>query len=1603
MNKGVSPYAFGVNISNSWYDLGTVSSSGAWHLIPNGGISSSTTFPLSITFTGSGTAANAWLNQSGVASSATLPEIGGQFTMTSNVGNANKSSAYKIALTTSVVGGANSADIYALNTIASGYNTQLITGIESDINVNGGAPGGLGASNAAYGFVSTTGGLSPITAGYWAVAYNTASMVDAFASSGNVTQSDFHATSTAPYGLLLSGNNTGLQILGPGFNVTPSGAVNTSSANVTTAANGYYLNNKHTLYDDGSYVVLTNHNAAVPAIALANLYSYYNADNQFFRNTATSQNYLTLSPTAAALTLKTSVATSGPAWGSFTTNWDQLSSNVNSFPSSSTFGAGTVSIASAVTGLMNVPSTDTAGNANFAVAGYGMTASTSKGAVGLFGLGTVNADGLLSAGISAWGGNTVTTNGGATNPPANTGHTNAVLYGWEYDFNISALSGGAAPNVALRGLYFIGASQIQTTSIATTIDIDGLNYTGSKIPWKIGLNTNDGAVTNAINIGANAVNTGSTSAGSQPITFNGYQAGVAKAASIYSDPFGNLILNPQSGTAVVSNGIVYPGTDNSYSLGLSSNRWLNVYSLGLSLGNTSNSNITKLQAGVATAAVTYTLPTSAPGGSNYALVANSGGVMSWVNPTTFPSGTLTVGTTPTSGGATGQLMYDSGSVLQESANLVFASNTLTVGKATSTTGALALGGATSGTATITAQATAGTPTLTLPNTSGTLVSTASAPLSISSTTGAISITGAAGQILAGSTPAFTATPTLGVNATTTGTLGFANGGTTGATVTVQNNGATTAYNFNLPTSAGTSGQPLLSGGGGSSAMTFGTLGVGAGGTGLTIGTSGGIPYFNATNTMASSALLAQYQLVVGGGAGAAPATLGATGSAGQHLQSGGAAANPSWTTATFPATTTAGTILASGSANAVTATATPTLGVQGTTQGTLTFANTNVGAFPTTIQSSNSATAAATYTLPTATPGTNGYVLTATTAGVMSWTAPSALAAVLTVGTTATSGGAAGQLMYDSGSVLQESANLLFSSNTLTVGKASTATGGVALANTGSAFTTTIQAGVNTPASWTLTLPVAVPAANGAVLTSTTAGASSWVSVLPVANGGTNCSAASITCFNNITGFTASGTTGTTSTNLVFSTSPTLVTPVLGVATGTSLALNGATIGTNALAVTGTTALSSTLTSAAHTITATSANALTVGQTGLTNPAFNVSSSAVGTGINVTAAAAGSGVAVATTSSGTNENLTIDAKGTGNIYLSSVSTGSVGIGNSNPFYKLDVTGAARAYGITSTALSTPGTPTVGTIGAGSLAAGTYLAKVVAVDALGGTTIASAEVSSGAVGASSSIPYTWTAVPGAVSYQLWFTSGATNTEANYFTTTTASYTLTTTAGATAGTPTGGPTTNNTGGINSTGALNITTARQYNGFILSNAGTQIVTFNGLTANNDGGTLSLFNAGVSNIRLSGYTGLANYINNGGTLCIGATSCTYTLDVTGDINTSTIYRVGGKVLVSATAPTIASGFNTSPTISANNGPAAFTINTGTTAATNAGVITLPTAATGWACHAHFQAAPTTTNFVVQQTATTTTSATFNTYGNTGTNNSWPASTTIVVSCFAY
>lgn len=86
--------------------------------------------------------------------------------------------------------------------------------------------------------------------------------------------------------------------------------------------------------------------------------------------------------------------------------------------------------------------------------------------------------------------------------------------------------------------------------------------------------------------------------------------------------------------------------------------------------------------------------------------------------------------------------------------------------------------------------------------------------------------------------------TIGTNATTSGTLALANGGGSGASITIQNLGATSAYNFNLPTTAGGAGSVLTSQGGGSTSMTWGTAFANP------MTTLGDIMYENATPAVA---------------------------------------------------------------------------------------------------------------------------------------------------------------------------------------------------------------------------------------------------------------------------------------------------------------------------------------------------------------------------------------------------------------------------------------------------------------------------------------------------------------------------------------------------------------------------------------------------------------------------------------------------------------------------------------------------------------------------------------------------------------------------------
>jgi len=219
------------------------------------------------------------------------------------------------------------------------------------------------------------------------------------------------------------------------------------------------------------------------------------------------------------------------------------------------------------------------------------------------------------------------------------------------------------------------------------------------------------------------------------------------------------------------------------------------------------------------------------------------------------------------------------------------------------------------------------------------------------------------------------------------------------------------------------------------ALTLGAaLPVASGGTGLTAGTSGGIPAYTASGTLTSSGVLNQYGVVIGGGAGAVPTST-AVGTATHVLTSNGAGVAPTFqalpgggvttfnagTTGFTPSTATSGAVTLAGTlaiANGGTGTTSTTFANLTTNvTGTLPIANGGTGTTSTTFAN---LTTNVTGTLPianggtngTATPtangvvygtgstiaytaaGTTGQVLTATTSSAPTWATPSSSALV---------------------------------------------------------------------------------------------------------------------------------------------------------------------------------------------------------------------------------------------------------------------------------------------------------------------------------------------------------------------------------------------------------------------------------------------------------------------------------------------------------------------------------------------------------------------------------------------------------------------------------
>ena len=274
-----------------------------------------------------------------------------------------------------------------------------------------------------------------------------------------------------------------------------------------------------------------------------------------------------------------------------------------------------------------------------------------------------------------------------------------------------------------------------------------------------------------------------------------------------------------------------------------------------------------------------------------------------------------------------------------------------------------------------------------------------------------------------------------------------------------------------------------------------------------------------------------------------------------------------------------------------------------------------------------------------------------------------AAAGSVAIGTTTITSGTSGRVLYDNAGVLGEltvtgSAGSVVLSTSPTI--ASPTFSGT-VAGAGTIPNSVLVNAATTVNGQTCTL--------GSTCTITATAASITVGTTTVASGTDQ-----FVLYNNAGVLANLGTSGTGLLARV--NTPNFTTPVLGVATGTSLALNGCTIGTNALCASGTAA-----------ITSSSASALAVGLNGATNPALLVDASTASsaTGLSVKSAAAGAGFALAVISSGTNESLTIDAKGSGTITLGGTSTGAITLTRATTI------SAALTYGGVTLANSVTGT------------------------------------------------------------------------------------------------------------------------------------------------------------------------------------------------------------------------------------------------------------------------------------------------------------------------
>ena len=136
---------------------------------------------------------------------------------------------------------------------------------------------------------------------------------------------------------------------------------------------------------------------------------------------------------------------------------------------------------------------------------------------------------------------------------------------------------------------------------------------------------------------------------------------------------------------------------------------------------------------------------------------------------------------------------------------------------------------------------------------------------------------------------------------------------------------------------------------------------------------------------------------------------------------------------------------------------------------------------------------------------------------------------------------------------------------------------------------------------------------------------------------------------------------------------------------------------------------------------------------------------------------------------------------------------------------------------------------------------------------------------------------------------------------------------------------------------------------------------------------------------------------------MAAGSNALTSAFAILNLANQST-FQSNGQTLAYTQAPTVSSGFGTSPSITTGTGTFAFSVNVGTGGSASSGVIALgATANNGWSCKCDDVTTKSATVFVTKQTATSTTTCTVGNYNTSGAAAAWAASDILVCQAMAY